>query len=171
MALKERLNEDLKSAMRLSDEVRRTALRQLLAGIRQAALDKRSAAARQMGRSGELSSGDIAELERTSLDDAEVLAAIQKEAKALREAIADAQKANRPDLAAASEAELRVVEDYLPRQLTREEIEALAQAAIAETGATDVKQLGAVMKVLAPRVKGQADGRLVNEVVRDLLAR
>lgn len=170
MGLKQRLNDDLKSAMRQGDEVRRTTLRQLLASVRQSELDKRSATARQMGRA-ELSAADIAELERVSLDESEVVAAIQKEAKAYREAIADAQKADRPDLVAANEAWLRVAEDYLPRQLTREEIEALAQAAIAEAGVTDVKQSGAVMKVLAPRVKGLADGRLVNEVVRDLLTR
>jgi uncharacterized protein YqeY len=69
-----------------------------------------------------------------------------------------------------SAASLRIVEGYLPRQLSREEVAALARDAIAEAGATDLKQLGAVMKILSPRVKGQADGRLVNEVVRELLA-
>lgn len=83
----------------------------------------------------------------------------------------DAEKAGRADLVAANEAELRIIEGYLPKQLSRAEVAALAQAAIAEAGATDLKQLGAVMKLLTPRTKGQADGRLVNEVVRELLTR
>jgi len=104
------------------------------------------------------------------VDDNDAIAVVQKEAKAHRESIADASKAGRDDLVAANEAELRIIEAYLPQQLSRDEIKVLAQAAIAETGVTDIKQLGAVMKVLTPRTKGRADGRLVNDVVRELLA-
>jgi uncharacterized protein len=111
----------------------------------------------------------LADLEKTALDDNEVVAVLQKEAKARREAIADAQQAGRPDLVAANEAELRFLEVYLPQMLTREALVELARAAIAEAGVADVKGQGAVMKLLAPRTKGRADGRLVSDIVRELL--
>jgi uncharacterized protein YqeY len=171
MTLKDQLNDDLKQAMKAGDETRKTTLRQLLASIRQGELDKRTAAARLQAQAGELSASQLAALDQTSLDESEMQAAIQREAKSRRESIADAGKAGRPDLVAANEAELRIIESYLPQQLTRDEVAALAQVAIAEAGITDLKQIGAVMKLLAPRTKGRADGRLVNEVVRDLLSR
>ena len=170
MTLKDQLNNDLKDALRSSDEVRKTTLRQLLAGLRQAQLDKRTAAARTLGAGSALSAGQLDTLDQVDIDDSEALAVLQKEAKAHRESIADAAKAGRGDLVAANEAGLRIIEAYLPQQLSREEVRALAQAAIAEAGATDLKQLGAVMKSLTPRTKGRADGRLVNDVVRELLA-
>src|SRR5258707_7228976 len=169
MALRDRLNQDLKDAMRSGDEVRKTTLRQLLTGLRQAQLDKRTAAARALGAGGELTSAQLSTLDQVDVDDNDAIAALQKEAKAHRESIADAAKASRADLVAANEAELRIIEAYFPQQLSRDEIKTLAQAAIAEAGPSDIKQLGAVMKVLTPRTKGRADGRLVNEVVRELL--
>ena len=170
MALKDQLNNDLKDAMRSGDEVRKTALRQLLAGLRQARLDKRTAAARAMGGGSALNAEQLDKLDELDIDDTEALVVLQKEAKAHRESIADAAKAWRDDLVAANEAELHIIESFLPQQMSREEVKTLAQAAIAEAGATDLKQLGAVMKILTPRTKGRADGRLVNDVVRELLA-
>jgi uncharacterized protein YqeY len=170
MSLRDTLNDDLKAAMRSGDEVRKTTLRQLLAGLRQAGLDKRTAAARALGHGAELTEAQLASLDQVAIDETEAVAVLQKEAKAHRESIADAAKAGRADLVAANEAELRIIESYLPQQMTREEVTALAQAAIAEAGATSAKQLGAVMKILTPRTKGRADGRLVNEVVRELLS-
>jgi uncharacterized protein YqeY len=169
MTLKEQLNLDLKAALRSGDDVRKTVLRGLLAGFQQAELEKRTVAAREMNMGGSPSPEQLATLEQVALDEAEAIATIQKEAKSRRESIVDAEKAGRPDLVAANEAELRIIESYLPQQLSREEVAALAQAAIAEAGVTDLKQLGAVMKILTPRTKGRADGRLVNEVVRELL--
>lgn len=169
MSLKDRLSEDLKSAMRASDDLRRNTLRQVLAGIRQAELEKRAAQTKGRGAANPMTDAEIAALDKISLDDGEVVAVLQREAKALKESLADAERAGRADLAQANSAGLQLVESYLPRQLSREEITALARAAIAEAGATDLKQLGAVMKVLSPRVKGVADGRVVNEVVRGLL--
>jgi uncharacterized protein YqeY len=168
MTIKDQLNRDLKDAMRAGDEVRKTTLRQLLAGLRQAQLDKRTAAAQ--GKGAELSAEQMQALDRLDIDEAEAEAVLQKEAKAHRESIADAAKAERADLVAANEAELRIIEAYLPKQLSRDEVRSLAQAAIAESGAADLKQIGAVMKLLTPRTKGLADGRMVNEVVRELLA-
>ncbi len=169
MTLKEQLNLDLKAALRSGDDMRKTVLRGLLAGLQQAELEKRTASARDMNLDGGPSPEQLALLEQVALDDAEAIAAIQKEAKSRRESIADADKAARADLVAANEVELRIIESYLPRQLSRAEVMALAKAAIAEAGVTDLKQLGAVMKILTPRTKGRADGRIVNEVVRELL--
>jgi len=171
MSLKDQLNADLKQAMKAGDDVRKSALRQLMAGIRQGELEKRTAAAKVLGLSGALTEAQLAALEQTSLDEAETLAVIQREAKSRRESIEDARKAGRTDLVAANEAELTVIEGYLPRQLSRDEIVSLAQSAIDEAGAKDLKQLGAVMRLLTPRTKGRADGRLVNDVVRDLLSK
>jgi uncharacterized protein YqeY len=170
MGLKDQLNADLKAAMKAGDDTRKTALRQLLAGIRQGELEKRTAAARALVHQGALTEGQMAQLDQTSLDETETMAAIQREAKLRRESMADAERAGRPDLVAANAAELRIIESYLPQALTRDEIVALARTAIAEAGASDLKHLGAVMKLLTPRTKGRADGRLVNEVVRELLA-
>lgn len=169
-SLKDRLNADLKAALRLGDDMRKNTLRGLLAALRQAELDKRAALAREMSAHGELSDADLKRLESVALDASEAAAAIQKEAKSRHESIADAERAGRADLAAAYRGELAIIEPFLPRQLGRDEIAALARLAIAEAGATDAKQLGAVMKVLAPRTRGLADGKLVNEVVRELLA-
>ena len=148
MSLKDKLNDDLKTAMKSGDDTRKAALRSLTAAIKQVEVDTRPAG---------------------GVSDADILALIQKEAKSRRESIADAQKADRADLVAANEAELKIIEGYLPQALTRAELVELARAAIAEAGATGPKQLGAVMKLLAPRTKGRADGKLVNDVVRDLL--
>ena len=149
MSLRDQLTGDLKTALKSNDETRKGTLRLLLAALKQAEIDKRPAGA---------------------LDEGEVLAVIQKEAKSRRESIADAQKANRADLVAMNETELHVIESYLPKQLTREELVELARAAIAETGAGGPQQMGAVMKLLALRTKGRADGKLVSDVVRELLS-
>lgn len=168
MSLKDTLNGELKDAMRSGAEVRKTTLRQVLAAVRHAELEQRTAAAKKIG--GEPTDAQIKELEALALTDTDILAVIQKEAKARREAIADAEKASRPDLVAANQAELDVLEAYLPKALTRDELVELARAAIQEAGVSDAKGLGAVMKILTPRTKGRADGKLVNDVVRELLS-
>ena len=171
MTLLAQLNNDLKTALKAGDEVRKTTLRQALAGVKQAVLEKRTAtaSAARKKQGGELTEAQLTDLEKTTVGDDEVIAVLQKEAKARREAIADAQQAGRPDLVAANEAELRLVEGYLPQMLTREALVELARAAIAEAGVADAKGLGAVMKLLSPRTKGRADGKLVSDVVRELL--
>jgi uncharacterized protein len=146
MDLRTRLQADVTEAMRQGDSERRGALRMLLAAVKQVEVD-----------------------ERRTVSDDDVAAVIAKQAKQLRESIADAQKAGRPAMAAQAQAELDIVESYLPKMLTREEIEAIASRAIAEVGVTDPKGMGQVMSRLMPEVKGKADGRLVTEVVRELL--
>jgi uncharacterized protein YqeY len=99
-----------------------------------------------------------------------VQAVLQREVKTRQEAIVDAEKAQRPDLAAASRAELAIVQAYLPAQLSTDELEQLTRQAIATTGAAGPQDMGKVMKEVMPRVQGRADGKTVNEIVRRLLA-
>jgi uncharacterized protein YqeY len=147
VTLKERLLEDQKLAMRQHDEVRVSTLRLLRSAIRNAEIAQ--------GR---------------DLDDAGVLAVIQKEAKQRRESIEEFTKARREDLLHKEEAELAILLSYLPEQLTPEEIEGYARQAIAEVGAAGPRDMGRVMGILIPRLKGKADGRLISQVVQRLLA-
>ena len=144
---KAKIQEDVKVAMKARDTQRREILRQLMAAFKQVEVDRQT----------ELSEGDV-------------LGVLQSEAKVRREVIAEMGAAGRDDLVANAEYELGVIESYLPRQLAREEIEAIVREVVAEVGAQTPKDMGAVMKVLMPRVKGQADGKLVNAVVREVLS-
>lgn len=146
MTLKQRLTDDVKAAMREGDADKRNTLRMLLAAIKQTEVD-----------------------DQTTLDDAGVVAVLTKQAKQRRESIADFEKAGRADMAAEEAAELAVIEAYLPRMLPREAVEAEARRVIAELGVTDAKGMGQVMGQLMLRLQGQADGRLVSSVVRELL--
>ncbi len=148
MDIKTQLTEAMKQAMRANDDVARRTTRMALAAIKQAEVDK-----------------------RTSLDDPAVIALLQKEIKNRREAIEEARKANRTDLVADNEAEIKVLEGFLPKAMSREELTALAQAAIAETGASTQADMGKVMKALLPRVAGRAAGDQVSSVVKELLTK
>ncbi len=144
--LEQRINQDYMEAMRAGDELRKETLRFLRAAIKSAQIDKRA-----------------------PLTEEEIWEIIKRQSKQRRESIEQFRKGNRGDLAAKEEAELAIIESYLPAQLSREEIEALARQVIAEVGAAGPRDLGKVMGKLMPQVKGRADGRLVNEVVRELL--
>lgn len=144
--LKERLQADLADALRSKDEPRKAALRMVLAAIRNAEIDQ-----------------------QRSLDDAGVIAVLQKQAKLRRESIAEFERGGRSDLAAKERAELELIERYLPRQASPEEIEEAAGRVIAETGAAGPRDLGKVMPILMKEFAGRADGRQVNEIVRRLL--
>lgn len=144
---KDAIQEDLKAAMRAGDVPRREALRLLMAAFKQVEVD-----------------------ERKVLSEADAVAILMSEAKRRRESIQEMEQAGRQDLAEKERFELEVTERYLPRQLSDDELRALAQAAVQETGATSGRDMGAVMRVLMPRVQGQADGKRVSEVVRELLA-
>lgn len=146
MDLKERLRTDLTAAMRGNDTQRRDVLRMVLAAIKQTEIDS-----------------------RLTLDDAGVQDVLRRQVKQRQESIADYTRANRPDEVARETAEAALIESYLPQMMSREAVEELARAAIAETGVTDAKGIGQVMSRLMPQVKGRADGRLVNDVVRGLL--
>jgi uncharacterized protein YqeY len=143
---KERLQEDLKAAMKSGDTQRKDALRFITAAIKQVEIDT-----------------------RTQLTEEQTYGVLMTEAKKRRDSIAEARKAGRNDLADKEQMELELIESYLPKQLSRAELEDEARKAIAESGAKTAKDMGNVMKVLMPRVKGRADGKLVNEVVKSLL--
>ena len=152
MTIKERLNAELKSAMRSGDATRRDALRMLLAAVKQGEVDTLD----PDKRTGGLSEDDVT-------------AILMREAKRRREAIEGFEKGGATERAAQERSELRLIESYLPQQMTRAEIEPLARQAIAEAGATTPAQAGAVMQRLMPKVKGKADGKLVSQIVREIL--
>lgn len=180
MSLKANLDADLKGALIAGDETRKATIRFVLAAARQGQLEKREALIKEKRKALGLKPGDdasldpaaLAEIEHmTALADADYEAAVRREAKARREALADAEKAGRADLAAAHRAELAILESYLPKQLSREQITARAAALIAELGASGPAAQGPVMKRLMPELKGLADGKLVGDIVRELLSK
>jgi uncharacterized protein YqeY len=151
-ALKTRINDELKRAMRESNDTRKTVLRLLVAQIKNTEVD-----ARTDGRGGVLSEADV-------------LTLVRREIKQHEESLLEAKNAGREDLVTQQQAELDILREFLPQQLSREAIIELARQTIAEVNATSAKQHGQVMKALQPKVKDIADGKLVNEVVRELLA-
>jgi uncharacterized protein YqeY len=159
--LRDRVQSDLAEAMRAHDEIRKGTLRMLSAAFRNADIEAR-------GKLVDAGAAN-AQVEASALDDAALLAVIQKQAKQRRESIVAFEKAGRADLVAKESAELAVLEAYLPQQATREEIEAAARKVIAETGASSQRDIGKVMPVLTRELKDRADGRAINEVVRALL--
>ena len=147
--LKDRLRSDLTDAIRSRDQLRADTLRMVLTSV---------------------TTEEVAGTEAHQLSDDEVLKVVAKEAKKRREASSAYTGAGRAELAAREDAELVVIEAYLPAQLTDEEIEALVTEAVAETGATGMPQLGLVMKTVQPRGAGRADGGRVAAIVRRVLA-
>ncbi len=152
MDLKQRLRDDLKEALRAGEKRRKSVIRMALAAITNAEIEKGR-------RSGQ-----------TELDEDEVVAVLQKQVKQRRETIDELEETDRADLLAAEQKELAILEDYLPEQLSREEIAEEARQVITEVEATGMGDMGLVMGRLMSRLKGRADGHIVNEVVRQLLA-
>ena len=107
---------------------------------------------------------------RGELDETRVQAIINREAKKRRESIEEYTKANRSDLAEREAAELSILTDFLPAQMTGDELRALVQATVSQVGATSPKDLGAVMKALQPQIAGKADGKLASNMVKEALA-
>ena len=147
MSLKSQLQADLKDALRARDERRKSVIRLTLAAIVNAEVEHRG-----------------------ELDDRDEAVVVQREARKRNETIAELHGADRPELLAKEEAELAILEEYLPQQMSCDEIAAEARPVIAEVGATGMAQMGSVMRELMPQLKGRADGRVVNLVVRELLS-
>ena len=148
MDTKAKLNDSMKDAMKSGDEVRKRTVRMVLAAVKQAEVDK-----------------------QTSIDDMAVVALIQKEVKNRREAIEDAKKANREDLIGDNEAEIKVLEAFLPEEMPADELKAIVEAAIAETGASAPSDMGKVMKVVMPKVAGRAANNVISAAVKELLTK
>lgn len=149
MPLKEQLANDLKDAIRQGDEVRKSSLRMLMSAI---------------------NTEEVSGSERHELADDDVMKVIARQVKQRRESIDEFQKAGRKELADKEEAELKVLQAYMPEQMGRDEIEAEAKKVIAEVGATGPQDKGKVMQAIMPRLSGRAEGRDINEVVTELLA-
>lgn len=147
MSLKQQLADDLKDAIRQRNEPRKTAIRMATWAIKNAEVEKGA-----------------------PLNDPDVLAVLSREAKRRKESIAEFEKGGRQDLVDKEQAELAVLQAYLPAQMSREEIAQAAREVIAEVGAAGPADKGKVMSVLIGRLAGRAEGREINEVVTELLA-
>ena len=148
MTLKERITEDMKSAMRSGEKERLATIRMALAGIKQREVD-----------------------ERVTLDDAQVLAVLEKMIKQRKEAVAQFQSGGRADLVAKESAEIAVLEAYLPAQMSSAEVDALITQVIAAHGASSVKDMGKVMAAVKAQAQGRADMSAVSALVRERLGR
>lgn len=147
MDLKAQIIEDMKASLKKGEKVKLSALRLLLSVIKNAEIEK-------MG----------------PLTTEEIYSLIQKEARKWKEAAADYRKVGNEEMAKAEKEQVRAIESYLPAQLSQEELEGLVEKVIKELNVSDLSGMGQVMKVLMPQVKGRADGRLVNEIVRKKLS-
>ncbi len=147
MSLQDRLTQDLKEALRQKDERRKNTIRLVKAAIKNAEIEQGH-----------------------PLNDEEILEIVAREVRRRREAITEFATGGRQDLIEQEEAELGLLLAYLPPQMSREEIETVARQAIQEVGATSAAQMGQVMRYLMPGLKGKADGRLVSQVVKEILA-
>ena len=147
MALRERLDEDMKAAMRQRDQLRLSTIRMLKSAVKYREI----------------------EIMKT-LDDAGIQGVIASEIKRRRDSVEQYRAGNRADLADKEDAEMRVLQGYLPQQLSAEELAAKVDEVIAQVGAQGPKDMGAVMKALLPAVQGRADGKVVSELVKQRLA-
>lgn len=147
MALLQKLKDDLNQSLKKGDKLRVSVLRMVIANVNNAEIDQRS-----------------------PLDDGSILAVIAKQAKQHHESIDAFSKGNRPDLQAKEESELAILQEYLPEQLSRDEIVSVASQVISEIGASGPGDKGKVMAKLMNQLKGKADGREINAVVSELLA-
>jgi len=146
MSLQQRLDEDLKVSIKKSDRLKTSVLRMVKAAIKNKQIDKQS-----------------------ELTDDEIISVISTLSKQRRESIELFSKGGREDLAEKEKQELSILQSYLPNQLTPEELDLLITEAIKESSAEGIKDMGKVMRFLMPRVKGAADGKVVNQRVRELL--
>ncbi|MBQ1336429.1 MAG: GatB/YqeY domain-containing protein [Selenomonadaceae bacterium] len=146
MSLKDRISEDMKAAMKAHEKDRLAVIRMVRSAIRQTEIDGKK-----------------------DLDDEGVIAVISKELKMRKDSLEEFRKGGRDDLVEKTQAEIDVLLPYLPEQLSEDEVKALVKEAVEQTGAASMKDMGKVMGVLMPKVKGRADGKLVNSIVKGML--
>jgi uncharacterized protein YqeY len=146
MSLKDILLEDLKSAMRDKDEIRKNAIQMTRAAVLQVEKDK-----------------------KVTLDDDGVIDIISKEVKKRRDSLPEYEKSGRQDLVDALKVEIGVLMKYLPEQLSEAELEDIVKQAIAEVGASSPREMGKVMQNVLPKVKGRADGKIINQIIKNIL--
>lgn len=148
MSLKDKLTDEMKSAMKSQDKIRLSTIRMLLSAVKNKEIDSREI-----------------------LTDEEVIETITSQVKQRKDSIEQFTKAVRLDLVEKEEAELKILQEFLPKQLTTEEIESEVEKAVTESGAAGMKDLGKVMKALMPKVTGKADGKIVSDKVRERLSK
>ena len=146
MSLKERLLEDMKVAMRDKDVIRKNTVQLTRSVVLQVEKDN-----------------------RITLDDDGVIDIIAKEAKKRRDAMPEFEKSGRQDLINNLKTEIEILMQYLPQQLTEEELEVLVRQVIQETGASTAKDMGKIMQAVMPKVKGKADGKMINLIAKKIL--
>ena len=146
MDLKEQLKEDLKSAMKDKDTVRKNVVQLIKAGVLQIEKDN-----------------------KVTLDDSGVLEVVAKQLKQRRDSLPEYEKSGRDDLIAQLKREMEILMEYLPPQLTEDELKAIVKEAVESTGASSVKDMGKVMAAVMPKTKGRADGKEINRIARELL--
>ena len=147
MALKEQLMDDLKAAMKDKDIIRKNTVQMIRSAVLQFEKDN-----------------------KTELDDSGVTDVIAKELKRRRDVLPEYEKSGREDLIADINREIEILLAYLPKQLTKEELEEIVVAAISEVGATSMKDMGKIMAAVMPKTKGRADGKMINEIVKAKLS-
>ena len=146
MSLKDQLGEDLKSAMKEKDTIKKNVVQLIRAGVKQIEVDK-----------------------RVALDDEGVMEVIAKQLKQRRDSLPEYEKSGRDDLIAQLKREMEILMGYLPKQLSHEELEEIVKEAVLATGAKTIKDIGKVMSYVMPKTKGVADGKEINAIVRELL--
>lgn len=165
MSLKEKIRQDLNEAIKKKEELNSSVLRLLLAAVLNKEKGKRYKLSKEKSELKEV------ELEKESqLTDEEVIEVIASEIKKRKEAVLEYQKGERKELAEKEKKELEILEDYLPEQLSEEEIKKLAKETINKIGVQEPKEMGKIMAELMPRVKGRAEGGLVSKIVKELLS-
>lgn len=146
MSLREQLMEDLKTSMKNKDTIRKNTITMIRAAVKQKEVD-----------------------ERVEVSDEDIITIISKQLKERRDSIEDFEKGNRDDLVRNTRMEIDILLEYLPKQLTEEEVEAIVSETIEELKVTSMKDIGIIMKTVMPKVQGRADGNMVNKKARELL--
>ena len=160
--LMQKLNDDLKQSVRDKNEIKTSTIRLLISAVRYSLMKKQDA---------EFNKNPDADLKQITMSDADILGVIAKEIKQREESITAYAAGKRQDLVDKETTEMKILQSYMPQQLTRDEIVAAARRMIAEVGAKGPGDKGKVMGKLMAQLKGQADGKVINEVVSDLLGK
>lgn len=147
MSLMDRLYDDMKTAMKNKDKSKLSVIRMLISSVKYAEIEKKS-----------------------SLSDDQIIDVLSREIKQRRDSLQEFEKANRTDLVEKTKEELIIIQDYLPEQLTEEEVKKIVQETVQEIGAKDKSEMGKVMSAVMPKVKGKADGKMINKLVMEILA-
>ncbi|MDP1629311.1 MAG: GatB/YqeY domain-containing protein [bacterium] len=161
--LKEKIQNDLREAMKASDSFKLSVLRMISAALHNKEIEKRT----KLVKAGGLAPAELSE--QSGLNEEETIETLSSEVKKRKEAVLEYERGGRQDLADKEKLEINVLKQYLPEELSGEDLKKIVSEAIQEVGAQSQKDFGKVMSVLMPKVKGRADGAKISEIVRELL--